>query len=149
MKQQQCDRVTYLVIAMQSRSGAPLGAPLGSSADAANEHIYGWVSSEIRQPAQNLNDAKGCAILRLILDRWMRSILLNVTIVDPDANLPVLHPSPCLKHLSRRPFLHGFLAEPQQSCSAQPAPVLPTDRGKPRRVLVLVLGCASQAQNFV
>ena len=25
MKQQRCNRVTYLVIAMQSRSGAPLG----------------------------------------------------------------------------------------------------------------------------
>ena len=119
------------------------------TADAADEHIYGWVSSEIRQPASNLNDAKGCAILRLILDRWMRSILLNVTMVDPDANLPVLHPSPCLKYLSRRPFFHGFLAEAQQSCSAPPAPVLPTNRGKTRGVLLLVLGCASQAQNFV
>ena len=77
------------------------------TADAADEHMYDWVSSEIRQPARNLNDAKGCAILRLILDRLMRSILLNVTYVDPGANLPVLHPSPCLKHLSRRPFLHG------------------------------------------
>ena len=72
------------------------------TADAADEPIYGWVSSEIRQPARHLNDAKACAILRLILDRWMRCILLNVTIVDPDANLLVLHPSPCLKHLSRR-----------------------------------------------
>ena len=43
------------------------------SADAADEHIYVWVSSEIRQPARNLNDAEGCAILRLILDCWMRS----------------------------------------------------------------------------
>ena len=119
------------------------------TADAADEQILGWVSSEIRQPARYLNDAKGCAILRLILDCWMRSILLNVTIVDPDTNLPVLHPSPCLKHLSRRPFLHGFLAEPQQSCSAQLAPVLPTDRSKSRGVLVLVLGYASQAQTFV
>ena len=119
------------------------------TADAADEHIYGWMSSEIRQPARNLNNAKGCAILRLILDRWMRSILLNVTIVDPDANLPVLSPSPCIQHLSRRSFLHGLLAEPQQSCSAQPAPVLPTNRGNTRGVLVLVLWCASQAQNFV
>ena len=115
------------------------------TADATNEHIYGWVSSEIRQPARNLNDAKGCANLPLILDRWMRSILLNVTIVDPDANVPVLHPSPCLKHLSRRTFLYGFLAQPQQSCSAQPGPVLPTNRGKTRAVLVLVLGYALQA----
>ena len=113
------------------------------TADAADEHIYIWVSSEIRQPAQNLNDAKGCAILRLILDRWMRSILLKVTIVDPDANVPRL------KHLSRGPFLHGFIAEPQQSCPAQPAPVLPSGRGKTRRVLVLVLRCASQAQHFL
>ena len=112
------------------------------TADATDEHIYGWVSFEIWQPARNLNDAKGFAILRLILDRWMRSILLNVTIVDSDANLPVLHPLPCLKHLSRRPFLHGFLAQPQQSCFARPAPVLPTDRGKTRGNLVLVLGYA-------
>ena len=98
---------------------------------------------------RNLNDAKGCAILRLILDRWMCSILLNVAIVDPDANLPVLHPSPCLKHLSGRPFLHSFLSQPQQSSPAQPAPVPPTDRGKTRGVLVLVLGSAPQAQNFV
>ena len=119
------------------------------TADAPDEQIYGWVSSEIRQPARNLNDAKGCAILPLILDRLMRSILLNETIVDPNANLPVLHPSPCLKHLSRRPFLHGFLTQPQQSCPAQPAPVLPTDRGKTRGVLILVLGYASQAQKFL
>ena len=55
------------------------------TADATHVHIYSGVSSEIRQPARNLNDAKGCAILRLILDSWMPSILLNVTIVDPDA----------------------------------------------------------------
>ena len=104
------------------------------------------MSSEIPQPAQDLNDEKGCAILRLILDRLMRSILLNVTIVDPDANLPVVHLSPFLKHLSRGPFLYGFLAEPQQSCPAQPAPVLPTNRGKTRGVLVLVLEFASQGK---
>ena len=96
----------------------PIKAPFRSdkrcshTAGAADEHIYGWVSSEIRQPARNLNDAKGCAILRLIPDPWMRSMLLNVTIVESDANLPVLHPSPCLKLLSRRLFLHGSLAEP-------------------------------------
>ena len=118
------------------------------TANAADEHIYVWVSFEIRQPARNLSGAKGCAILRLILDRWMRSILLKVTIVDRDANVPVLHPWPCLKYLSRGPFLHGFLSEPQQSCLGQPARVLPTDRGETRGVLVLVMGCASQAQNF-
>ena len=48
------------------------------TAYAADEHIYVWVCSKIRQPARNLNDAKGYAILRLILDRRMRSILLNV-----------------------------------------------------------------------
>ena len=119
------------------------------TADAANEHIYMWVSSEIRQPARNLNDAKGCAILSLILQRWMRSILLNVTIVNPDANLPVRHPSACLKHLSRGPFLHSFFSQPQQSCPAQRATVLATDRGKTRGVLVLLLGYAPQAQDFV
>ena len=41
-------------------------------ADAANEHIFGWVSSEVRQPARNPDGAKRCAILRLSLDRWMR-----------------------------------------------------------------------------
>ena len=111
--------------------------------------VYVWVSSEIRQPAPYLIDAKGCAILRLILDRWMRSILLNVTIVDLDAKLPVLHPTPCFKHLSRAPLLHSFLSQPQQSCPAQPAPVLPADRRKTRGVVVPVLRCAPQAQDFV
>ena len=67
------------------------------TADAADDHIYVWVSSEIQQPARNLNDAKACAILRLIVDLWMRSKLLDVTIVVPDANLPVLHPTPYFK----------------------------------------------------
>ena len=88
----------------------PTDAPFHSDqrcrhiADAADEHIYGLVSSKVRQPARNLNDAKRCAILRLILDRWMRSILLNVAIIDPHANLPVLHPTQCFKHLSLRPI---------------------------------------------
>ena len=80
---------------------------------------------------------------------WMQSILLNIAILDPDANLPVLHPAPCFKHLSRGPLFHTFLSQPQQSCPAQPAPVLPPDEGKTGGVLVLVLGCAPQAQGFV
>ena len=133
----------------------PINAPFHShkrrshTVDAADEHIYVWVSSEIRQRARNLNDAKGCAILRLILDRWMRSILLNVTNVGPDANLPVLHPSPCRKHLPCGPLLHTFPSQPQQSCPAQPAIVLPTERGKTGRVLVLEQECLLQAQDLV
>ena len=119
------------------------------TAKAADEHICAWVSSEILQAARNLNDTKGCATLRLILNRSMRSILLNVATVNPDSNLPVFHPSPCLKHLSCRPFLHSFLSQPQRSCPVQLAPFLPTHRGKTRGVLVLVLGYARQAQNVV
>ena len=118
-------------------------------ADAADEHIYGWLSTEVRQPARNLNNAKHCAFLQLILDRWMRSILLNVEIVHPDANLPVLHPTPCFKNLSRGPLLHSFLLKPKQSCPAQTVRVLPPDTDKTGGVLVLVLGCAPQAQDFV
>ena len=77
-------------------------------ADAADEHIYGWVSSEVRQPARNLNDTKCFGILGLILDRWMRSILLNVAMVDPDANLPVLLPKPWFMHLCHRSMLRSF-----------------------------------------
>ena len=62
-------------------------------------------------------------MLLLILDRSMRSILLNVI-------MPVLESSPCIKHSSRGLFLHGFFLQPQQFCPAQLAPVLPTDGGK-------------------
>ena len=79
----------------------------------------------------------------------MRSILLNVAIVDPRANLPLFHPTSCFKHLSRGPFLHSFLSQPQQSCPAQPAPILPANRGKTGGILVLVLQCAPQAEDFV
>ena len=47
----------------------PITAPSHSdkrythTAEAGNKHIYGWVSSEIRQPAQNRNDAKRCVIV--------------------------------------------------------------------------------------
>ena len=69
-------------------------------ANAADEHISGWVSSDVRQSAKNLNDPKRSAFLRPTLDCWMRFILRNVAIVDPDANLPVLHPTSCFKHPS-------------------------------------------------
>ena len=118
-------------------------------ADAADEHSYGWVSSEVRQPARNLHNAQRCATLRLILDRWMRSILPHIAIVDPDANLSVLDPTPSFKHLSRGPLFHSFLSQPKPPFPAQPAPVLPLDRGKTGGVLVLVLGSAPQAQDFV
>ena len=38
-------------------------------ADVADEYIYGWVSSEVRQPARNLNDTRHGANLGLILGR--------------------------------------------------------------------------------
>ena len=118
-------------------------------ADAANEHIYGRVSSEVQQPARKDNDVKRCAMLRLNMEHLMRSILLNVAIVDPDANLLVPHPTACLKHLCRGRLLHSFISHATQPCPAQPAPVLPPNRGKTGGVLVLVLGCAQPAQDFV
>ena len=84
-----------------------------------------------------------------VVDRWMRSIRLNVAVVDPNANLLLLHRTPCFKHPFCRPLSHMFLLQAKQSCPAQPASLLPPGRGKTGGVLVLVFDCASQAQDFV